>query len=236
MKCIIIDDDLLVCKILEGLILKTKGLQLLYTFHNPIEALNTIQNYNEIDIIFLDMEMPEMNGLEFLQTLIYTPKVIFISSNKDYAVEAFNLNAIDFLLKPIEYSRFLKSIQKVKEKLKEDSSHINSEVDSSFFFKKKNTYYKVLQQDILWLEAHDNYTKVITLDNSFLVNNTLKSFEDKLPSSIFKRVHRSYIINKMFLSKIEENMLVIEYKEKSSNIPFSKMYKDSIFNSNTSFK
>lgn len=236
MKCIIIDDDLLVCKILEELIQKTQGLQHLQTFHNPLEALNTIQNYNEIDIIFLDMEMPEMSGLQFLQSLLYTPQIIFISSNRTYAVDAFNLNAIDFLLKPIEYSRFLKSIQKVKEKLKEDSSQINSETDNSFFFKKKNTYYKVLRQDILWLEAHDNYTKVITLDNSFLTNNTLKSFEDKLPSSIFKRVHRSYIINKTFLSKIEENKLVIEYKDKSSSIPFSKMYKDSIFNSNTSFK
>jgi len=236
MKCIIIDDDLLVCKILEELIQKTQGLQLIHIFHNPIEALNTIQNYNEIDIVFLDMEMPEMSGLQFLQSLLYTPHIIFISSNRNYAVDAFNLNAIDFLLKPIEYSRFLKSIQKVKEKLKEDSSQINSETDNSFFFKKKNTYYKVLRQDILWLEAHDNYTKVITFDNSFLTNNTLKSFEDKLPNSIFKRVHRSYIINKTYLSKIEENKLVIEYKDKSSSIPFSKMYKDSILNSNTSFK
>lgn len=236
MNCIIIDDDILICTILEDFIARTEGLVLKKTFKNPLDAINTIENFKEIDLIFLDMEMPEMTGLEFIKTLIHAPKIIFISSNKDYAIDAFDNNAIDFLLKPIEYPRFLKAIQKVKTTIQEDSSKLNHVDSNIYFFKKKNTYYKVLQDEIIWIEAHDNYTKVITGNNTFLTNNTLKSYEDTLPESIFIRTHRSYIINKNYLSKIEDNTLYMEYDKKISAIPLSKMYKDVIFNSNFSFK
>ena len=236
MNCIIIDDDIVICTILEDFITRTSGLQLKNIFHDPISAINNIKNFKEIDVIFLDMEMPNMSGLEFLSTLIYAPKVIFISSNKEYAIDAFDYNAIDFLLKPIEYPRFVKAIQKIKEKNQEDSSRVKTNDQNIFFFKKKNTYYKVLQDEIIWIEAHDNYTKIITCNNTFLTNNTLKSYEDSLPESTFIRTHRSYIINKSYLSKIEENTLFLEYDKKISAIPLSKMYKDIIFNSSFSFK
>lgn len=236
MNCIIIDDDILICTILEEFIQRTNGIQLKNTFHNPLEAINNIENFNEIDVIFLDMEMPEMSGLEFLRSLIYSPHIIFISSNRNYAIDAFDSNAIDFLLKPIEYSRFLKAVQKVKEKIKEDTSKLKTESNNTFLFKKKNTYFKVMQQEIIWIEAHDNYTKVITCDNTFLTNNTLKSLEDTLPASTFIRTHRSFIINKSYLSRIEENTIYLAYNEKTSAIPLSKMYKDTIFNSTISFK
>jgi len=237
MNCIIIDDDKVICTLLEQYIKKTSGLQLKYVFHNPIQAIEAIQEFSHIDVIFLDMEMPEMNGIEFLESLLTIPHIVFISSNKEYALDAFNYNALDFLLKPIEYPRFLKSIQKVKDAIKEHSAQIKPELtDNSYFFKKKNAYYKVLQEDIIWIEAHDNYSKIITCDSIFLTNNTLKSFEDMLPRHLFIRTHRSFIINKKYLTRIEENRLHLEYKGKSTSIPYCKMYKDAIFNSTISFK
>lgn len=237
MNCIIIDDDIVICTLLEQFIKKTPGLTLKQTFHNPIEAIESIHEFSQIDMIFLDMEMPEMNGVEFLESLITIPQIIFISSNKNYAVDAFNFNAIDFLLKPIEYPRFLKAIQKVKDAMKEHTAQLKPEqTDNSYFFKKKNAYHKVTQQDILWIEAHDNYSKIITFDTVFLTNNTLKSFEDLLPKHTFIRTHRSFIINKSYLTRIEENRLHLEYKGKTTSIPYSKMYKDSIFNSTIAFK
>lgn len=236
MNCIIIDDDTITCSILEEFIQRTKGINHKHTFRNPIEALNSIENFSSIDFIFLDMEMPEMSGLDFLKSLLVVPPIIFISSNKNYALDAFEFNAIDFLLKPIEYPRFLKGIQKIKESIKDQSSKLNEASNNTFFFKKKNTYFKVSENDIVWLEAHDNYTKVITRDNSFLINNTLKSFEESLPSTSFVRAHRSYIINTSYLARIEENKLFLELNGKISAIPLSKMYKDYIFNSTNSFK
>lgn len=236
MNCIIIDDDLVICTLLEQYIKKTPGIQLKHVFHNPLEAIDAVEEFSQIDVIFLDMEMPDMNGIEFLQSLLYIPHIVFISSNKNYAIDAFNFNAIDFLLKPIEYTRFLKSIQKLKDALKEQSAKLKPESENSYFFKKKNAYYRVLQQDILWIEAHDNYSKIITSDSVFLTNNTLKSFEDMLPTHMFIRTHRSFIINKMYLTRIEENRLHLEFNGKTTSIPYSKMYKDSIFNSTISFK
>ncbi|HON51650.1 MAG TPA: LytTR family DNA-binding domain-containing protein [Bacteroidales bacterium] len=236
MNCIILDDDIVICTLLENYIKKTPGIHIKHVFHSPLQAFESINEFSHIDVLFLDMEMPDMNGIEFLNSLIHIPQIIFISSNKNYAIDAFNYNAIDFLLKPIEYPRFLKSIQKVKDALKEQSAQMKPESDNAYFFKKKNAYYKVLQQDIIWIEAHDNYSKIITCDSVYLTNNTLKSFEDMLPSHMFIRTHRSFIINKRYLNRIEENRLHLEYNGKTSSIPYSKMYKDVIFNSSISFK
>ncbi|MFO7869482.1 MAG: LytTR family DNA-binding domain-containing protein [Bacteroidales bacterium] len=236
MDCIILDDDKLTCTIIEEFIAKTEGLHLKKTFTNPIEALNSVEITSTVQLIFLDMEMPEMHGIEFLKTSIHIPQVIVISSSKNYALDAFDVNATDFLLKPISYHRFLQAIQKARHQHHEEKSHIDTITNNAFFFKKKNVFYKVLSQDIIWLESNDNYTNVITKDNIFIVNNTLKSFEKTLSSKNFIRTHRKYIINLQFLSRIEDNHLFMEYKGKVTSIPFSKTYKNALLNSAISFK
>ena len=209
MDCIIIDDDKTSCKILEKFIAKTNDLCLKRTFYNPIEALKHQEIIHANNLIFLDMEMPEMHGLDFLKTNIHIPYVIFTSVSKGYALNAFDFNAIDFLLKPITYKRFLQSIEKVRQQVYVDTLHADTNSQKPFFFKKKGVLYKVLPVDIIWIESNDNYINVITKEHTFIVNNTLKSFEKILAKNNFLRTHRCYIINLKYLSCIDDNHLCI---------------------------
>lgn len=236
MDCIIIDDDKITCKILEEFIAKTSGLRLKKTFFNPIEALDSREIIQSGNLIFLDMEMPEMHGLDFLQTSIQIPQVIIVSGSKNYASDAFDFNATDFLLKPITYSRFLQAIEKARLQFREDKSRIDTITNNAFFFKKKNVFYKVLPKDIIWIESNDNYTNVVTKEHTFLVNNTLKSFEKILSEKNFIRTHRRYVINLEYLSRIEDNHLFIELLGKTTSIPLSKNYKEALLNTAISFK
>lgn len=236
MDCIIIDDDKITCTILESFIEKTNGLKLIKTFYNPVEALQAHELFHAGTLMFLDMEMPEMHGLDFLKSHIHTPHVIFISGSKNYALDAFNFNARDFLLKPITYPRFLQAIQKVRQIYQEDKSQVDTVTNHAFFFKKKHVFYKVVPKDIIWIESNDNYTNVITKDTSFMVNNTLKSFESILVDKNFIRTHRRYIINLEYLWQIEDNHIFMRLQQKTTAIPLSKTYKDALLKTAISFK
>jgi len=236
MDCIILDDDTLTCSILEGYINKTPSLRLKKIFNNPIDALNSLELLSSVNLIFLDMEMPEMTGIEFLDSCINRPQIIMISGSKNYALDAFDYNATDFLLKPIPYARFSQAIQKAKQKIKDDKSLLDTITNNAFFFKKKGVFYKVLASDIVWIESNDNYTNVITKENTFLVNNTLKSFDETLTEKNFLRIHRKYIINLDFLSRIEDNHVFIELQKKITSLPVSKAYKEMLLNTAISFK
>lgn len=228
MNCIIIDDDKLSCRILEGFIEKTEGLELIKVFNNPVDAINE-QDWQEVDLIFLDVEMPEMSGLDFLSTMPYSPKVILVSSNQKYALDAFEFAVVDFLLKPVNYGRFYKGVQKAIESRNRDNHMpLASVAGDALFLKKNNSHVQIKYEDIIWIEALENYSAIFTADEKFMVHLNLKSVHAKLPAN-FIRVHRSNIINLNHVRVIEEKDICMATKPgKIQRVPVGKSYREEL--------
>ncbi|NOZ45946.1 MAG: response regulator transcription factor [Chlorobi bacterium] len=225
MNCIIIDDDPMSRKVLEDLINRTDFLTLTNSYSNAIEAMNAFQGENEINLIFLDVEMPEMSGLDFLKTLENPPQIIIVSGEEKYALEAFEYEVVDYLLKPVTITRFYKSVNKAYKRYTEKNQI--EEVNNEIFIKKKNaTLVRLSYDDILWVEALENYVIVSSFDDKYTIHFTMKAITQKLPQKRFKRVHRSYIVNISKISVIEDNSVVIKTKTGSKIIPIGKSYKE----------
>jgi len=227
MNCIIIDDDVLSRRVVEEFVERTDFLALKFSFKDAVEAINAFNNGDdEIDLIFLDIEMPEMDGIDFLNTLNNLPQVIIISSKEKYAVNAFDYDVTDYLLKPITYSRFYKAVLKAKNIHKTKERNNVEEI----YVKKNSALVRIKYEDILWVEALENYVIINTFNEKFTIHFTMKSIESQLPSKQFKRVHRSYIINVKKIDRIEDNSVYIKNSEGLKNIPIGKAYKERFMN------
>jgi len=224
MNCIIIDDDLMSRKIIEEFIARTDQLNLIASYDNAMDAINAFNADSDIDMIFLDIEMPEMSGIDFLETLQNPPQIIIISSKEKYALEAFNYDVTDYLLKPIVYSRFFKAINKANVRFK---NKVDSKEDE-IFIKKNSALVRLKYDDILWVEALENYVIFSTFSERFTIHFTMKAIEQKLPTNKFSRVHRSFIVNVSRISVIEDNAIVIKTHDGSKSIPIGKSYKDKL--------
>jgi DNA-binding LytR/AlgR family response regulator len=225
MNCIIIEDDPLAMKVVEEFVKRTDFLDLKHEFHDAVEAINTLNVGEEnIDLIFLDIEMPEMTGIEFLNTVKNLPQVIIISSQEKYALQAFEYDVTDYLLKPVTYSRFYKAVKKAQEnhKMQEQKKQENDEI----FIKKDSALVRLKYDDILWVEAMENYVVIHTYEQKFTIHFTMKSILLQLPSDQFKRVHRSYIVNVKSIDKIEDNYVIISSSKSQKQIPIGKAYKE----------
>ncbi len=230
MNCIILDDDPLSRKIVEGFIEKTEILNLIGSFENPSDSFQLFEKGEEpIDLIFLDVEMPEMSGLEFLNTLDSPPMIIIISGQEKYALEAYEYDVIDYLLKPLSISRFYKAITKAQKRFQEKES-ISKYPEEIFIKKKNSTLVRLRYDDILWVEALENYVTVNTFKEKFTIHFTMKAIENKLPSEKFKRVHRSYIVNIHQIEQIEDNNVIIKVNSGTKVIPIGKSYRDNLMN------
>ena len=203
MNCIIVDDEEMSRSTVEHFVKLTDFLKLEQVCSNALEAI-TVLNEKKIDLIFLDIEMPEMSGLEMLETLNYTPAVIFITSKKDYAIQAFDYNVVDYLVKPVEYTRFLKSVNKAmtaKGKKPDESDDT--------FIKTDLKYVKINFSEVLFVEAMADYV-VLNLENKkHIIHSTMKSLEQKLDADKFIRVHRSYIVNFTKVDSVENSVIHI---------------------------
>ncbi len=227
MNCIIIDDDALSRRVVEEFVERTDFLTLKYSFKDAVEAINSFNKGNEeIDLIFLDIEMPEMDGIDFMNTLKNLPQVIIVSSKEKYAVNAFDYDVTDYLLKPITYSRFYKAVLKAKNihDIKE-----RSDVDE-IYIKKNSALVRLKYDEILWVEALENYVIINSFSDKFTIHFTMKSIESQLPSKQFKRVHRSYIVNAKKIDRIEDNSVYIKNSEGLKSIPIGKAYKERFMN------
>jgi DNA-binding LytR/AlgR family response regulator len=224
MNCIIIDDDLMSRRIIEEFIERTDSLHLLNSYENAVDAINAFSTGEDIDLIFLDIEMPEMSGIDFLETLQNPPQIIIISSKEKYALDAFNYDVTDYLLKPITYSRFFKAINKANIRFKNKVDTKENEI----FIKKNSALVRLKYEDILWVEALENYVIFNTYDEKYTIHFTMKAIESKLPSNKFSRVHRSYIVNTSSINVIEDNSIIIKTKDGSKSIPIGKSYKDKL--------
>lgn len=228
MNCIIVDDDKLSCKLLEGYVNKYTSLNLLGVFNDPVSARNEIANHKDIDLILLDIKMPEMDGFDFIGSLDHPPNIIIVSGGGEFALKAFDFNVVDFLLKPISYSRFCKAIDKVIRYY--SPKEISTSGDEEIFIKKGSSLVKLKLREIVFVEALENYVTLNTNTDKFTIHFTMKAIENQLPSGVFIRVHRSFIINKSMIQAIKENSLDIAIGHNTKNIPVGKSFRDSLLN------
>jgi len=228
MNCIIVDDDKLSCKILEGYVNKYTSLNLIGIFNDPISARNALTKQKDIDLILLDIKMPEMDGFDFMVSLDHPPNIIIVSGGGEFALKAFDFNVVDFLLKPISYARFCKAIDKTMRYF--TPKEIGTSGDEEIFIKKGSSLVKLKLRDIVFVEALENYVTLNTNTDKYTIHFTMKAIESQLPSGVFIRVHRSFIINKSMIQAIKENSLDISIGHAVKNIPVGKSFKDSLLN------
>lgn len=224
MKCILVDDDALALKTIQYCVERTDFATVAATFTNPLDAIQFIQENKDIDLIFLDIEMPEMNGLDLIRTFKDIPQIILVTGNKEYAVEAFDYDITDFLLKPIDYSRFLKAILKARE-IKEGIK-ISQRNTDDLFIKKDSQLIRINSKEILFIEALADYVSIHTTHGKHTILSTMKSIESKLPSNDFARIHRSYIIRLDRIKVIDDAIVFVEDK----SLPISRSHRENLFN------
>lgn len=226
MNCVVIDDDKLSRKVVESYIERTDFLTLGASYPSAIDAINNIKKNEPVDLIFLDIEMPEMSGMEFLNSLNTTPQIIIISSKEQYALEAFEYDVTDYLLKPISYSRFFKAVSKANKRYKNSEGFIQDK--NEIFIKSNSSLVRLNYDDILWIEALENYVVVNTYQEKYTIHFTMKAIEEKMPAARFSRIHRSYIVNLSKIEMIEDNSVVIETDAGPKSIPIGKSYRDKL--------
>jgi DNA-binding LytR/AlgR family response regulator len=217
MNCIIVDDDELIRIDLEEKVRQTMTLNLVGSCGNALEASNMVTT-KSVDLIFLDVMMPEMTGLEFIKTLSASrPEVILITSNKEFAAEAFEYDVTDFLLKPISFERFIKAVSKAKRNFDKKGTTINT-VDDHIFIKVSSRFVKLDLKNILYIEALADYVTIYTTTDKYTIHSTMKGMENTLPANEFARVHNSFIVRLDKISVIEDNSIIVN----KTTIPVSR--------------
>ena len=218
MNCIIIDDEKMARTILKTLCNEVKEINVLEDFPSAIHAIKYL-NENSVDLIFLDIHMPDFNGLDFIKSIKNPPKIILTTSDPQFAIEAFEYDFIvDYLLKPLELERFKKSIDKAHNKILTTSlptsdnkpKSSNNEIDNDFYVNIDRRLIKIDLPSIYLIEAKGDYIKIKTENKDYTVHSTLKKIEEKLPDSLFLKIHRSYIINIKKIIDIEDNSVLIK--------------------------
>jgi DNA-binding LytR/AlgR family response regulator len=223
MKCIIVDDDELSRNIMEDLVAGT-DLTLVKSCASAMEAFNVLKSEN-IDLIFLDVDMPKMSGLDLMKALDDLPQVVLITSHSEFALESWEYNVTDFIVKPISHARFLKALDKVKRNdAKPEGISDNSK---TLFIKTDSRLVQVFKEHVLYIEALGNYVTVFTTTGKYIVLSTMKDLEAKLTAPDFARVHRSYIVRLDKITSIEDNFINVGGKA----IPIGKNYKDELMKS-----
>lgn len=220
LKCLIVEDELMARKSLVSLCKKIEKLDLLNAFENAEEALISLQN-EEVDLIFLDIEMPGMSGLDLLSQLSIIPQVIFTTGNKEYAYEAYEYDVTDFLKKPITLPRFQKAVDKALLRQTQLIEVASESAKNEIYIKTEGRLVRIPFANILYFENVGDYVKVITSDGNHIIHGSLKSIYSRIDHPRFLKVHRSYIVNLDKIKDIEDNTLVID----KSVIPISRAHK-----------
>ena len=233
-KCIIIDDEPLAIKVIKNHLNEFDNIELVATFNTPIAALPDIES-NEIDVIFLDINMPKMSGLDFLRTLTNRPHIVITTAYREYAVESFDLDVLDYLVKPIPFGRFLKAINKVYNRINLEKDKLTDKSfrqDPFIFLKVDKKLMKIKLNDILYIESLKDYIKVNTVLGDYLVHKSMTSISEELPDENFIRIHRSFTIAINKITAVEGNSVEIANRR----IPIGRNYlqsaKQKILNTN----
>ena len=222
-KYIIIDDEPIAHDIIKGYCNMLPNMQLMSHCYDAIEALEYLSK-NKVDLIFLDLNMPKLKGFDFLKTLPSPPKVIVTTAYSEFALEGYELNVADYLLKPFSFERFLKAINKVigsSVAANQSSSEENDAATNQIFLRQNKSYIQVDIETILYIEASGNYTKIVTTDDTITIREKISDMLETLPENGFLQVHKSFAIATGHINKIEGNRIYIG----DNIIPIGKMYK-----------
>lgn len=227
-SCIIIDDEPLARKGLQEYIADVEFLELAGEFETPLKATGMLGE-GAVQLMFLDIQMPKISGLDFLKMVRNPPPVIFTTAYPQFALEGFELNALDYLVKPIAFDRFLKAALKAKEYYEVRQKNVVSATATTsapeyFFIKADNKLVKIFFEDILFVEALQNYVTIHTKAKNYITYLTFKSVEEYLPSDHFIKTHKSYIVSKTKVDSIDGNIIKVE----NQTIPISRNLKDEV--------
>jgi DNA-binding LytR/AlgR family response regulator len=222
MTCIAIDDEPKALEVIERYCQKIGLVSLKATFREPLKAIEFL-NLEKVDLIFLDINMPDISGMQLLQTLTPRPLIIFTTAYSQYAVESYELNAVDYLLKPITFERFLLAINKATAALSSKNT-TGPDEDAAIFIKSGPQTHRVKVSEILYLEKDGNYITVHLKDGNILIRENMADIFDLLPASDFIRVHKSYVIGIRHISMIEVHQLIVN----GEKIPIGITYRDSL--------
>jgi len=220
MRCLVVDDDAMSRAVMEHFIAQHGGLDLVASCEDAIEASKVLRQ-EEVDLIFLDVEMPGMSGLELVKSLERRPSIILVTAKEDYAIEAFDIDVTDYLLKPVSYARFLKAVQRVERQ--QDTSEV-AEEQEYVFVKTEGRLVKLDLSTVRWIEAEGDYLMIYTQEKKYLVHSTMKGIEKKLPTGAFARVHRSFIVRIDQMDDIADASIVIGRKV----VPIGASYKSEL--------
>jgi len=225
-KCIIVDDEPLAIEVIESHLKNFKDIEIIARCNDAIEAFEILKS-KSVDLIFLDIQMPQMTGLDFLKTLNTPPKVIITTAYREYALDGYELDVIDYLLKPISFERFMKAINKYYQSANEsifvsDNTKSSQPSDSYIYVKSDKKVIKILLLDILFIESLKDYVQIHTIKKSIVTKNQIGVLAEKLPADKFVRIHKSYIVS---ISRIEAfTSSTIEIKNKE--LPIGRSYKN----------
>jgi DNA-binding LytR/AlgR family response regulator len=213
MKCVAIDDEPFALELIAGYIQKTPFLELTGAFSNPIKALSFLMN-NKVDLIFLDINMPELSGIQLIKSLSSAPHVVFITAYSEFGAESYDYNAVDYLLKPVKYERFLKAVNKVIEVTGKENpkNEMIREHDNFIFIKSGTQTLKVAVDEILYIEGAGNYMTFFTRDKKIMSLFTMNEIMQILPADLFVRIHKSYIVSIRHIDIIEVTQVIINKK------------------------
>jgi two-component system, LytTR family, response regulator len=228
LRCIAIDDEPLALELVEDNISKVPYLQLIASCSNPVEAMKVLQEQS-IDLIFLDIQMPGLTGIQFLQSLTQKPMAILITAYEKYALEGFNLDVVDYLVKPVSLDRFIKACNKAWELFQlrhKPTTNLTETVPDYLFVNVDYSLLKVVLNDILWIEGLKDYIRIHlkSTNKPVITRMAMKAIEDELPASRFVRIHKSYIVSKNHITAVRKNSVFLDETE----LPVSDNYRDAI--------
>jgi len=220
---LVVDDEQLARKLIISHASKVDTLELTGEYSSAIEAANAVRKH-KIDLIFLDIQMPELNGLDFLRTLKNPPAIVLTTAYRDFAIEAFELDVLDYLLKPISFERFLKATNKFFQSKQPDQLRVDHSADDNLIYLKADRrIYPVEMDEILYIESLDDYVKVYLTNRVLITRENISTLEQKLPSALFVRIHRSFIISRKKIDSMSSEFVQVGGKE----LPFGRAFKQS---------
>jgi DNA-binding LytR/AlgR family response regulator len=230
MNCIIVDDEPLARQGMQLLIEKMPQLTLLESFNSPIDTAPFLQQH-KVDLLFLDINMPEINGFDFVKTMVQSPMVIFATAYPQYALDSYELDVIDYLLKPIRFERFMKAVNKALDYFElsnargDEASSIESVNHDFIYIKADRRYFKIHFQDILYIEGLKDYVTIYLSGRKVITAMNLKTIFDQLPQGIFARISKSYIVNTKHIVSFDNFVVYLPNAE----LPIGNNFKDSFF-------
>ena len=222
-KCIVVEDEPLAQNVLRKYIGEHPTLELIAVCNDALEA-QTILTQENIELVFLDINLPKLSGINFIKTLVRPPLIIFTTAYPEFAVEGFELNAVDYLLKPFSFERFLKAVNKATEKLNTTNQNSDGNKSGFIFLKADKKIHKIDLDSIHFIEAIGDYMKVVTDSGQLIINETMKKLQEELPVRSFIRVHKSFIISRNKIKFIEGNYVQVEDK----SIPIGATYRNEV--------